>query len=110
MTTMKDISPDQLTFEIFNRRLHSQFCVLVDSANTVQIELFEVTRGDSISNPRQETFSLLFNGPASPILSQRTYCFEHDEIGRFDLFIVPVGENQTGVQYQAIFNRLIKPD
>lgn len=110
MLTMKDILLGQLTFETFNKQLNSQFRVLVDSANTTQIELIEALQSDSAANPPQEIFSLLFRGPASPKLSQRTYCFEHDELGRFDLFIVPVGQNQSGMLYQAVFNRLVKPD
>jgi hypothetical protein len=32
---------------------------------------------------------------------------EHPEIGRFDLFLVPVDEDAEGRHYEAIFNRRI---
>jgi hypothetical protein len=37
------------------------------------------------------------------------YTFEHDRIGRFELFVVPIGRKPGLFQYQAVFNRLIKP-
>jgi hypothetical protein len=106
---MKNIFLSQLTFANFTPLLNSRFRVSVDAANLVEVELIEATRGNSMSNAQHEFFSLLFNGPANPVLSQRIYPFEHDELGRFDLFIVPVGKNQNGNQYQVIFNRTIKP-
>lgn len=104
---MKDVLPDQLTFANFSGLLNSRFQVCIDHANTVKIKLTEATRGDT-SNPQVENFSLIFEGPVQPVLAQRIYSFEHDEFGRFDLFIVPMGQNQHGTQYQAVFNRLIK--
>jgi hypothetical protein len=62
-----------------------------------------------LGGPRQETFSLIFAGPVDRQLRQRIHVFEHDRIGRFDLFIVPVGQKSGFVLYQAIFNRLIQP-
>jgi hypothetical protein len=42
-------------------------------------------------------------------LPQRIYGFENESVGRFDLFIVPIGRGAEGIRYQAAFNRLIKP-
>jgi hypothetical protein len=107
---MKDALPGQLTLANFIPLLNSRFRVSVDAAKLVEIELIEATRGNSASSAQYEFFSLLFHGPAQPILSQRIYRLEHDELGGFDLFMVPVGQNSSGIQYQAIFNGLIKPD
>ena len=49
----------------------------------------------------------LFNATARPVLAQQIYPFEHDRLGRFDLFIVPVGQDAQGLAYEAVFNRLI---
>ena len=51
-------------------------------------------------------FSLLFQGPHDRLLPQGTYQFDHDQIGSFPLFIVPVGAAKSGLQYEAVFNRL----
>jgi hypothetical protein len=53
---------------------------------------------------RREPFSVIFRGPLTPVLPQRIYRIEHDTIGTFDLFIVPVGSDAGGMQYEAVFN------
>jgi hypothetical protein len=53
---------------------------------------------------RRGPFSLIFRGPRAPILPQRTYRLDHPAIGAFDLFLVPVGPDQAGMCYEAVFN------
>lgn len=48
-------------------------------------------------------FSLLFLGPARPILPQATYRLEHAEMGAMDIFLVPVGPQAGGMGYEAVF-------
>jgi len=105
---MKNISLEQLTVETFSRLLNFRFRIYADTVKTLEAELTEVTRGHAVANTKGEYFSLLFNVPGHPILPQGIYCFELEELGRFELFIVPVGQNQSGTQYQAVFNRLVK--
>jgi hypothetical protein len=78
------------------------------------LELVEATIAPSNAGGRSpaaaakvEGFSLIFAGPGDRLLPQGTYRLEHDEKGRFDLFIVPVGRGPDTIQYQAIFNRLV---
>ena len=53
-----------------------------------------------------EKFSLLFRGDAIRPLGQNTYAFEHARIGRFEMFIVPIGrEDQGQCHYEAVFHR-----
>lgn len=53
-----------------------------------------------------EKFSLIFSGSRSDLLEQNTYPFEHQTLGRFDLFIVPVfTSNLDRIDYQAVINR-----
>ncbi|MBO9624513.1 MAG: hypothetical protein J7500_17530 [Sphingomonas sp.] len=48
------------------------------------------------------SFRLEFTGPADQILPQATYRLSAD--GRaFDIFIVPIGRNEHGTRYEAIF-------
>jgi len=89
----------------FAAQLHTAFRV-AHVGTTIEIELVEVADG---STSRQVSFSLLFRGPQQPLLAQQIYSFEHDRLGRFDLFIVPVKQDTHGVYYEAVFNRLIEP-
>lgn len=72
-------------------------------------ELFELRLAASVpiglAPPSgREPFSILFRGPADPILPQRTYAVEHATLGRFDLFLVPLGADDNGARYEAVFN------
>jgi Domain of unknown function (DUF6916) len=55
---------------------------------------------------KERSFSLLFSGPIGQMTEQGTYRFEHDRLGSFALFIVPVMPDQNATYYEAIFNRL----
>lgn len=48
-------------------------------------------------------FRLEWRGPAEPILAQAIYRFQRGE-RQFDMFIVPVGRDERGTLYEAIFN------
>ena len=51
-----------------------------------------------------KAFSLFFRGPADAPLPQATYALEHDELGKLEIFIVPVGRDEQGTDYEAAFN------
>jgi len=48
-------------------------------------------------------FSVVFRGPMTPMLPQRIYRLAHDELGEFELFIVPLGPDREGLRYEAVF-------
>ncbi|MBE7559189.1 hypothetical protein HS125_09695 [bacterium] len=52
----------------------------------------------------QRPFSLIFRGPLEHPLPQKTHPFSHPALGAFDLFIVPVGRDEAGFLYEAVFN------
>lgn len=60
------------------------------------------------STPQQEQFSIIFRGPLSPSFWQGTYRLEHEKMGQLHLFLVPVGKDENGMSYEAVFNRRIK--
>ena len=104
-----------LTLSTFSELLRTRFRVGLYPAEAVELELVQVTPGgtvakDRLNLPQYESFSLLFHGPQQRMLRQGTYAFEHPQIGRFDLFIVPIAAENGRVHYQAIFNRLVKAD
>ena len=75
----------------------------------VEIELIKVTEWGSLGSggraggPPRTPFALLFRGPQAALLPQQIYAVEHDQLGAFDLFIVPVGPDAAGMRYEAIF-------
>lgn len=48
-------------------------------------------------------FRLEWRGPADPLLVQAIYRFRRGE-RLFDMFIVPVGRDERGTLYEAVFN------
>ncbi|MCW5851463.1 MAG: hypothetical protein KIT87_15420 [Anaerolineae bacterium] len=95
---------EQWTRDVFAQHLHTPFQVHRPAAPTVTVELVHLT--DAPSSPAVESFALLFRGPLSAFLGQGMFRFEHEQMGAADLFIVPVGRDQTGYYYEAVFNRL----
>ena len=88
----------------FAAALNTRFQVTVEGADTIELELVEVS--DLIAMRRQEKFSLLFQGPPHILLPQQIYRMAHAQLGEIELFIVPVGINEAGYSYEAVFNRL----
>ena len=48
-------------------------------------------------------FVLDWLGPYEPVLPQDIYALRHGD-DLFEMFIVPVGRNRDGTQYEAVFN------
>ena len=97
----------ELQQEMFAAQLHTRFQVHHAPGRTTELELVEI-RGVR-STPHQELFVPTFAGPEQPFLPQQTYWFEHPVMGRFEMFIVPIGRDERGFQYEAVFNRLLSP-
>jgi hypothetical protein len=95
----------ELTYEAFAKTAHTKFMVQVDDTNKLELELIEVT--DQKLTGNQEEFTLTFRGTNDCFLGQGTRLFEHDQIGTFVLFIVPVNQNSSGFYYEAVFNRFL---
>ena len=96
----------------FSAQQHTTFSIQLPSLPGVEVELVEVT--DNNKNPavaaRQERFSLVFRGPRERLLQQGLYAMQHDQLGAFELFLVPVGQDTAGIYYEAVFNRLGRHD
>ena len=49
-------------------------------------------------------FSLVFAGAPNLRLPQRIYMVEHDALGTFPLFLVPIQPRKDSSRYEAVFN------
>ncbi|MDT4952494.1 MAG: hypothetical protein QOJ02_632 [Acidobacteriota bacterium] len=97
---------ENLTKEMFSENLNTKFRVQQQSSDPLELELTQLTEG--ITTSRNEQFALLFHGPQNPFLPQATYHVEHERLGELDLFLVPIGRDQDGFQYEAVFNRFLE--
>lgn len=95
-----------LTKAMFEQNLNTTFWLIDEGSEPYAMDLVELSNGHA--TPRQEQFSLRFRGDRTRVCPQRIYPMKHDSIGDFDLFLVPVGRDETGTFYEAVFNRLIE--
>jgi hypothetical protein len=93
-----------LTHEEFTKPVNTKFQVQNEENIPVELELIEIS--EMKLYPKQEEFSLEFRSPLNMFLSQGVHNFSHEQMGQFELFIVPFKQDDQGFYYQAIFNRL----
>lgn len=97
-----------LTHDRFVGRLGEMFMMTPEGAAPLALELIEATEftepgGRGPEGQERRQFTLVFRGPAEPMLPQQIYPLTHDELGPLDLFLVPIGPDQVGMRYQAAF-------
>ena|SRR5215203_3902362 len=95
---------DSLTHEEFSKNANTKFQVQADENTQVELELTRIS--ELKLHPQQEEFALEFRGPLNMFLDQGVRTFTHDQMGQFELFIVPIKQNEQGFYYEAVFNRL----
>src|SRR2546427_1895642 len=95
----------RLTEKDFSQHLGTKFRVKLE---TQQIDLELVEIEGYVSKPNEQTglerFSVFFSGPSEVSLPQGTYHLEHERMGEFEIFIVPIARNEKGFRYEAVFN------
>lgn len=100
--------PQYLAKEAFYENLNTEFRLVFDPSTTVKLELFEIVEGQS--TPKQEQFALHFRGPLDMTFEQGMRNVEHEKMGAFVLFFVPIGRESEGMIYESVFNRFVKED
>jgi hypothetical protein len=95
---------NSLSMETFSALKNTGFHLYSGAVKIVKVELIEVKALKV--RPKLNAFSLIFKGPADLALVQNTYRVKHKELRSFKLLVVPVKRDESGVYYEAIFNRL----
>ena len=93
-----------LTQTEFSKHVNTKFRVALEEP--VELELTEVKGYLSPAQEQagMERFSAFFLGPGDRYLRQRVYSLEHEQMGTLELFLVPVGRDEAGFRYEAVFN------
>jgi hypothetical protein len=90
-----------LTAEDFRPHLGTRFRL---AGGPVGFELIEVTNlSRTGSGGVRAPFSLVFRAPSEALLPQGIQKLEHDEFGVVELFLVPLGPDEAGMRYEAVF-------
>ena len=95
-----------VTCEIFSAHVGDRFQVQLNESGWATFELLSATQHKCLGNRSgaRVPFCLTFRGPKTPIFPQKIYRFEHEVLGIFDVFAVPVGPDQLGIQYDVQFS------
>ena len=101
---MVDIA--SLRAEDFERLVGDRFAVAVDGVDGGEFELLAAEPQDT-GHERVEAFAVMFLGVGVPTFDQQTVTLSHAAVGRFDLFVVAVAEDERGRRYEAVFTRLV---
>jgi hypothetical protein len=97
-------------FDHFAKHQGQHFALLLSDGSELQTELVEVRALPAPAHADRTPFSLLFKGPAAPLLPQQIYRLRQplaagetaaDEL---EIFIVPVRADASGVHYEAVFS------
>lgn len=91
------------SIETFKPAVGETFTVGGEEGAAVELLLVEAEHKDAGPHAPRPPFSLLFHGPAEPLLPQGTYRFEHPSLGAMEIFIVPLGRDEHGAVYEAFF-------
>jgi hypothetical protein len=94
------------TIDAFEKNLRTEFRVLRAERKAVTLDLVSVNKGQCTST--QEQFSLAFEASADDVLGQGCFRLEHDQMGVFELFLVPIGRDRGQIRYEAVFDRFRK--
>jgi hypothetical protein len=100
--------PANMSEEAFRENLNTKFRVLMDAPRPIELELVEVTsyHAGAQEQSGMERFSLIFYGPGDIYMPQYNYPLEHERMGALKIFIVPIGRDERGFRYEAVFNNL----
>ena len=93
---------ESLTCDSFAKHLQQSFEIEAGSQN-LALELIEAKALGAGAEGERQSFSLLFRGPAEPLLEQQIYKMSHAEMGALELFEVPVGQEEAGTLYEVVF-------
>ena len=102
-------SPETLTVDVFQPRVGETFRIRPRPEHELEAQLIEAralgggpVRADGGAS-RRVPFSLSFRTTLTVPLPQRIYQVVHDEMGSYEIFLVPVGPDGKGMVYEAIF-------
>lgn len=97
---------EDFTARTFSEHLGETFVAGRDASETVDMELVSVEESGGESATGGRPFSVVFREPGGFSLSQGTHRMEHEVIGVFEIFLVPVGVSPdgAGLLYEAVFN------
>ena len=90
--------------EAFEACLNQAF-TLSDGDYRDELELIRVDRlSGAQTTTAREAFSAIFQSRSDVLLEQRIYNLNNAGMGDMQIFLVPIGQDENGVRYEAVFS------
>jgi hypothetical protein len=96
---------ETFTIETFQARLGELFNVVIHEKLQMQAKLTSVYPWgdeDAKNRPRQP-FSILLHAAPEAVFPQRIYRLENENMEPFEAFLSPIGPDEYGMRYEAVF-------
>lgn len=95
----------QLTAEHFEPHVGERFRIVPGDGAPFEATLSSCTAAGEPPVPEfRKPFSLLFHASGGELVGQQICAVEHPALGRLDIFLVPLGPDERGMRYEAVFN------
>lgn len=94
--------------EDFEKTMNTGYTAYFNEGVATPLTLIEIT--ETRIRRDYENFSLIFRGPVNGPLRQLTLDVEHPDLGMLCMSLVPVAQDNDGLQYEAVFNRKMKQE
>lgn len=88
----------------FEDHLETSFRILLGEEAPLEAILYEIRLHEAHTGPRKQPYSIYFRTTHRGALPQGIYRVEHDRMAAMDIFLVPIGPDEKGMRYEAVFN------
>ena len=90
----------------YAKHVNTNFRVELESPRPIEVKLIAVTPRAIEPNEEagMERFSVVFAGPTDVFLPQNLYRMTRPDMGEFEIFLVPLGQEADGFRYEAVYN------
>ena len=102
---------DKLNIDDFEKRIGETFHVTHQEGEPFELELrradvsqyHELEDENAQKERERKPFSVEFHSRRNEHVPQQLFSVKHDDMGEFDLFLVPLGPDAEGHRYEAVF-------
>ena len=96
---------EMLTLSDFSPLVGETFQLNFEDSEHTELKLIEAEELPARGNPTErKPFSLMFRAARDCGLWQGIMKMKHESTGAIELFMVPIGEDDEGMYFQALFN------
>ena len=84
--------------------LNQTFNLVAPDSTQLTATLTEIKESTKVTKDRRTPFSAIFLAQTNEIYSQGIFHISRDSFGPLDIFMVPIGQNHHGIEYEAVFS------